>query len=277
MRPLRLLRQTASPFTRNGSHPPQRAFNTLRRQPLPQHHSPLLNFFSNPTSRQPQLFRQLLSRRFNSTKPSYNPTPHLNAPPPTPSLSLSQRLRKLSREYGWSAVGVYFLLTAIDFPFCFIAVRLLGTDRIGHWEHVIVEWFWRAFPLRIPALEGRSGSGDGETQAVGVPGTGRKVEEYGVVEGGSGSEVGVPGYDHGVKEAEKRNKSENASIWTQLALAYAIHKSFIFIRVPLTAALTPKVVKVLRGWGWDIGKRKPKGKISAPGNTSSPSSSARKD
>ena len=48
-------------------------------------------------------------------------------------------------------------------------------------------------------------------------------------------------------------------IWTQLALAYAIHKSFIFIRVPLTAAVTPKVVKTLRGWGWDIGKRKPKG------------------
>ena len=48
-------------------------------------------------------------------------------------------------------------------------------------------------------------------------------------------------------------------IWTQLALAYAIHKSFIFIRVPLTAAVTPKVVKVLRGWGWDIGKRRPKG------------------
>lgn len=45
---------------------------------------------------------------------------------------------------------------------------------------------------------------------------------------------------------------------TQLALAYAIHKSFIFIRVPLTAAVTPKVVKVLRGWGYQIGKRKPK-------------------
>ena len=50
-----------------------------------------------------------------------------------------------------------------------------------------------------------------------------------------------------------------AGIWTQLALAYAIHKSFIFIRVPLTAAVTPKVVKTLRGWGWDIGKRRPKG------------------
>jgi hypothetical protein len=42
---------------------------------------------------------------------------------------------------------------------------------------------------------------------------------------------------------------------TQLALAYAIHKSFIFVRVPLTAAVTPRIVKMLRGWGWDIGKR----------------------
>lgn len=42
---------------------------------------------------------------------------------------------------------------------------------------------------------------------------------------------------------------------TQLALAYAVHKSFIFIRVPLTAAVTPRVVKTLRSWGWDIGKK----------------------
>ena len=42
---------------------------------------------------------------------------------------------------------------------------------------------------------------------------------------------------------------------TQLALAYAIHKSFIVFRVPLTAAVTPKVVKVLRSWGWKIGKK----------------------
>ncbi|EOO02680.1 putative peptide alpha-n-acetyltransferase protein [Phaeoacremonium minimum UCRPA7] len=58
----------------------------------------------------------------------------------------------------------------------------------------------------------------------------------------------------GVKEAEEANQTE-ASLATQLALAYAIHKSFIFVRVPLTAAVTPKVVKVLRGWGWQIGKR----------------------
>ena len=45
---------------------------------------------------------------------------------------------------------------------------------------------------------------------------------------------------------------------TQLALAYAIHKSFIFVRLPLTAAVTPRVVKTLRSWGWNIGKPKPK-------------------
>jgi hypothetical protein len=48
------------------------------------------------------------------------------------------------------------------------------------------------------------------------------------------------------------------AVWTQLALAYAVHKSLIFIRVPLTAAVLPKVVRTLRGWGWNIGKRKPK-------------------
>lgn len=47
-------------------------------------------------------------------------------------------MRTLSREYGWAAVGVYFFLSALDFPFCFAAVRLLGVERIGHYEHVIV-------------------------------------------------------------------------------------------------------------------------------------------
>jgi hypothetical protein len=52
--------------------------------------------------------------------------------------------------------------------------------------------------------------------------------------------------------------NRDVAIWTQLGLAYAIHKSFIFVRVPLTAAVLPKVVKQLRKWGFDIGKRKPK-------------------
>lgn len=176
------------------------------------------------------------------------------------------------------------LLSALDFPFCFAAVRYLGTDRIGHYEHVVVEWVKSVIPEPVrEAWRARMVSEQQEVEGGGraatvVPAVGGEtaVEGYAVVKGDG--EVGVAGYDHGVKEAEKRNESENASefapagyvwrcglmswglgIWTQLALAYAIHKSFIFIRVPLTVAVTPKVVKVLRGWGWDIGKRRPKG------------------
>lgn len=47
------------------------------------------------------------------------------------SLSLSARLKKLSREYGWAAAGIYAALSVLDFPFCFLLVRTVGTERIG--------------------------------------------------------------------------------------------------------------------------------------------------
>lgn len=249
-----LLKHTFIPIFRNatrslGLHSSAVSRTTLHAQRTSFHNSPFLQLVFRHPKRTP--VRHLLSKRFNSTKPSINPTPHLNSP--EPSLSLSQRFRKLSREYGWSALGVYLALSALDFPFCFLAVRWLGTDRIGHWEHVVLEWVWKVWrmvPNPFPVQEAG--------QAVEIEGVGKKIEEYGVVQSQS-DEIGIAGYDHGVKEAEQRNRSENASIWTQLALAYAIHKSFIFIRIPIAAAVTPKVVKVLRGWGWDIGKRRPKG------------------
>jgi len=75
--------------------------------------------------------------RLNGKPTSPNPTPNLGSPgkragatEPEPT-SLSGRMKKLGREYGWSAIGVYFALTALDFPFCYMLVRWLGTDRIG--------------------------------------------------------------------------------------------------------------------------------------------------
>lgn len=103
------------------------------------------------------------------------------------------------------------LLSALDFPFCFAAVRYLGTDRIGHYEHVVVEWIKGVIPEGVAAryrqMRGRIRGVSEENAVAGVEST---VETYGVVEGES--EVGVvSGYDHGVKEAEKMNESENAS------------------------------------------------------------------
>ncbi|PNS14057.1 hypothetical protein CAC42_6570 [Sphaceloma murrayae] len=186
-------------------------------------------------SRRPSaLMRSLRTRRHYSEQntPSPNPTAQLGSPEPQ---SLSQRMRKLSREYGWSALGVYLLLSAADFPFCYLLVRVVGTDRIGHIEHLVVSAFWRAVEYVIPDWIDKG-------KAVGEGEDGDTRENW------------------GVEKAQEANKGESASLWTQLALAYAIHKSFIFVRVPLTAAVTPKVVKTLRGWGWNIGKRTPKPK-----------------
>lgn len=51
--------------------------------------------------------------------------------------------------------------------------------------------------------------------------------------------------------------THSTALWTQLALAYAVHKSLIFFRIPLTAAVLPKVAKTLRKWGWNVGRPKP--------------------
>lgn len=50
---------------------------------------------------------------------------------PEESLSLTERLRKLFREYGRAAIGVYFLLSILDYPFFFMLVKAVGTERIG--------------------------------------------------------------------------------------------------------------------------------------------------
>lgn len=116
------------------------------------------------------------------------------------NLSLSQRLRKLSREYGWSALGVYLALSALDFPFCFLAVRVIGTERIGHLEHVVVSAFWKIVPYPKPV---------GTATAEALPG---EVEGTSAVQASeSDAETAVkpstePGW--GVQEAEARNKSD---------------------------------------------------------------------
>ncbi|KAH6683212.1 hypothetical protein B0J14DRAFT_575384 [Halenospora varia] len=187
---------------------------------------------TSPFQRQSILQRLRSSiRNFHNTRARRNGAATSEAEPQ----GLSARLKKLSREYGWSALGVYLTLSALDFPFCYLLVRSLGTDRIGEWEHIIVSNIKRLIPESV-----KQTWHDWRTAMESA--TGKDVSE----------KVEMAGW--GVEEAEARNKKD-ASLATQLALAYAIHKSFIFVRVPIAAAVTPKVVKVLRGWGWDIGKR----------------------
>lgn len=44
-------------------------------------------------------------------------------------------------------------LSALDFPFCFLAVRMLGTDRIAGWEQSVVHTFWTVLSMPFPGGE----------------------------------------------------------------------------------------------------------------------------
>lgn len=87
---------------------------------------------SNPTNQSYRPPLRTSKRSFHKTSRlrDAKPDPKNTASPQEPQ-SLSARLRKLSREYGWAAVGVYLGLSVLDFPFCFLLVRVVGTDRIG--------------------------------------------------------------------------------------------------------------------------------------------------
>ncbi|KAL9010879.1 MAG: hypothetical protein Q9173_004226 [Seirophora scorigena] len=235
------------PTTSPNHHIPNAAQTLHRQSPFHQllaRHPP-----RPPVAHRPVAHRHTLeSRRHLSDRPHFNPTPHLGSPEPSPSFS--QRLRKLTREYGWSAVGVYLALSALDFPFCYLAVRWVGPETVGRWESLILAQLRKG----LEVLPFGSAAPEKPQEAERVGGGETKTGESDGVVGSSGDEVLEAG--HAVRA---RQKSDQASLWTQLALAYAIHKSLlVFLRVPLTAALTPKVVKVLRGWGYDIGKRRPK-------------------
>jgi hypothetical protein len=62
-------------------------------------------------------------------------------------------MKAMSKKYGWTVVGIYLGLSALDFPFCFLAVRWFGPERIGHLEHVIVSHVWGALESVVPGLK----------------------------------------------------------------------------------------------------------------------------
>jgi hypothetical protein len=119
----------ASAFVRLG-WPPLRATSSSYQQPIRYQFSQFSVAKRFPT----RLFRRNYSKK-PATNSQPNPTPHLGSPEP---LSFTARLRKLSREYGWTVVGVYLALTVADLPICFLAVKYIGAERIAYAEHVVV-------------------------------------------------------------------------------------------------------------------------------------------
>lgn len=68
------------------------------------------------------------SARLTSSPPQ---SPLDDRPTLAPDASLSQRLKFLIKTYGWYALGMYAILSTIDFGVAFAGVNLLGADHVS--------------------------------------------------------------------------------------------------------------------------------------------------
>lgn len=149
---------------------------------------------------------------------------------PNPSGKKPTGMKALMKEYGYSALGVYLLLTAVDLPICYVVVHSMGQEEIQRLENKVKQFF---------------GFGKSDEELS-------KMQEINKIQ-------------EDVDQSNDQKKPEDQSMlsyissqfsWTEFAIAYGIHKSLIFIRLPITAAITPGIVKILRNWGFKIGTDK---------------------
>ncbi|ODV79681.1 uncharacterized protein CANTADRAFT_25584 [Suhomyces tanzawaensis NRRL Y-17324] len=172
--------------------------------------------------------KQQFFKRFQSIKTNGAQT----TPPPTGSNKKPTGLKALMKEYGYSAFGVYMALSAIDLPLCYILVHSMGQDEIEYYENKVKQQF--GYGMTEEELKKKQEIKRIEAQ----------VEEENSPTPSSKSQGGF------VQTVLSQFS------WTEFAIAYGIHKSLIFIRVPICAAITPGVVKLLRRWGFKIGTDK---------------------
>lgn len=142
-------------------------------------------------------------------------------------------MKDLVKEYGYSALGIYLGLSMIDLPLLYLAVHSMGKEKIETYENTLKNTF--GYGVTPEELEAKQAE--------------RRAKEKLESESNTASESA---------------SSESSSIWktiydqfslSEFIIAYGIHKSLIFIRLPVTAAITPGIVKVLRGWGFKIGSQ----------------------
>lgn len=139
-------------------------------------------------------------------------------------------MKALIKEYGYSALGIYLGLSFIDLPICYVVVHSMGKEQIEKYENQVKQYF--GFGITPEQLE-------------------RKQELNSIQDKIDNPEEKINSSNQSWFEYVRSQFS-----WTEFALAYGIHKSLIFIRLPITAAITPGIVKALRRWGFKIGTNK---------------------
>jgi N-terminal acetyltransferase 2 len=184
-----------------------RAFRPILKAVSPRIHPllPTYAFRLKPT----QQLRSFTSSPSRLTPISPLPSPSSLVPPTYPTLT--QRLKQLIKSYGWYALGVYLLLSALDFGVAFVGVNLLGAEYVS----------------RVTASAKSM-----VTNLISKP-----------------AEPGLDEIES--TNNPQSTTGGNEGLYAMLLLAYTIHKTlFVPVRIGLTAAFTPRLVAWLTRKGW---------------------------
>ncbi|KAI5953848.1 NAT2 [Candida margitis] len=208
-----------------------RSLFRIRTTPIPLSSSPTRTYINLLRNSIKTPFKRT-SFRFNSTSSTARNATHT---PPPPKGKKPQGIRALMKEYGYPALAVYLALSMIDLPICYVLVHSMGQDKIQYYENKVKQTFGY-------------GVSDDELKHQ------QDVQKI---------EARIDQDDNAIEQEQKATQDQSTLhyimsqfSWTEFAIAYGLHKSLIFIRLPITAAITPGVVKLLRGWGFRIGTDK---------------------
>ncbi|KAL1922114.1 uncharacterized protein VTP21DRAFT_10756 [Calcarisporiella thermophila] len=168
--------------------------------------------------------RQPIMLRRSPTSGNAFPRRSYSTAPPSPSSPQSTvdkpskpgKFKELMKKYGPMSVVVYMGVSTIDLGATFAILQIAGGEHVLKIEDWCKEnlGFWKKL---------YGGDSHEEDQAVAVV------------------------------EKEKAQGNGQPSVWTVFAIAYGIHKLLVPLRLGLTAAITPPLVKKLQSMGWRVG------------------------
>ncbi|KIK97218.1 hypothetical protein PAXRUDRAFT_825158 [Paxillus rubicundulus Ve08.2h10] len=101
----------------------------------------------------PSRFFRTFTPRLMSTG---SPGPNDNGPSLPPDATVSQRLKHLVKSYGCYALGMYLVLSALDFTIAFAGVNLLGAEQVSQ-VAACVKGVVLGFIHRKPLEDGKDG------------------------------------------------------------------------------------------------------------------------
>ncbi|CCK69413.1 Nat2p KNAG_0C03020 [Huiozyma naganishii CBS 8797] len=127
-------------------------------------------------------------------------------------------IKKLMTQYGYSALIVYIGITFISLPLCFFTVHSFGEERMS---------------LYLNKAKRVFGYGEPDEQRVIDRVRAKKLARLEIAE-----------------DDTWWTKLKRSPILAEFLIAYGLHKSLVFVRIPATAAITPSMARVLRRAGF---------------------------